>query len=231
MSGSIDKNASRALIAFIRSFTDLQEKHLEGILVTMREAIDAVMNGIQEISSRTATSKAKANEVLVSTYTNPDSEVKRSMDDVQAEVDRVLAQASGGDATPAAAPVAAPATTGDSEVARDALRRTAGMFSKHMEALETLDGQLQDQLIHMMGQLSRDDVIAQRIQHIMMAMQALQASLTYLLTDYENRCRPADVERFVSELKGYTFRSYTMDEERQAFYEAFPEERRLSKVS
>jgi hypothetical protein len=229
MSGTIDKNASRALIAFIRSFTDLQEKHLDGILGTMREAVEAVMGGIQEISSRTAHSKAKANEVLVSTYTNPDAEAKASMDDVQAEVDRVMAQAGGANAPAVAA--TAPANGGDSEVTRAALRRSAGIFSKHMEALETLDGQLQDQLIHMMGQLSRDDVISQRIQHIMMAMQALQASLSYLLTDFENRCRPADVEKFITELKSYTFRSYTMDEERQAFYEAFPEERRITKAS
>lgn len=215
MSKAIDKNASRALISFVRSFTDLQEKHLKGIHQTMRDTVDGVMQGIQQISDHTSQNKKKANEVLVSTYTNPDEDAKRAMDDVQDEVERVMAEAKAGTAS-------GPAPVESDELSLK-VRRSAGFFSKHMEALETLDGSLQEMLLSMMGQLSRDDIISQRIEHVLMSLQGLQTSLTYILTDYENRCRDGEVQKFIDDLKAYTLRSYTMEEEKKAFYDVFPE--------
>lgn len=221
--GQQDKNASRALIAFVRSFTDLQEKHLKGIHQTMRETVEGVMQGIHDISEKTATNKKKANEVLVTTYTNPDDAAKQAMNDVQDEVDKVLNAATASmDGTDAGDAPAMDELAGK-------VRRTAGTFSKHMEALETLDGEVAELLLAMMGQLSRDDVISQRIEHVMMALQAMQTSLTYLLTDYETRSKDGEVERFVADLKSYSFRTYTMEEEKTAFYEVFPEERQNKK--
>lgn len=221
MSKGIDKNASRALISFVRSFTDLQEKHLKGIHQAMRDTVDGVMQGIQQISDQTSQNKKKANEVLVSTYTNPDEDAKRAMDDVQDEVERVMAEAKAASVAPAGKSTSATPTD---ELSLK-VRRSAGFFSKHMEALETLDGSLQEMLLSMMGQLSRDDIISQRIEHILMSLQGLQTSLTYILTDYENRCRDGEVEKFIEDLKAYTLRSYTMEEEKKAFYEVFPESR------
>lgn len=218
MSKGVDKAASRALISFVRSFTDLQEKHLRGIHQTMRETVEGVMQGIQQISDQTSQNKKKANEVLVSTYTNPDEDAQRAMHDVQDEVERVMAEAK-------LAKPKAPASSSPSDELSLKVRRSAGFFSKHMEALETLDGSLQELLLTMMGQLSRDDVISQRIEHVLMSLQGLQTSLTYILTDYENRCKDGDVQKFIADLKAYTLRSYTMEEEKKAFFEVFPEER------
>lgn len=216
---SKDKSASRALIGFVRAYTDLQEKHLRAIHQTMRETVDGVMLGIQQISDATASNKKKANEVLVTTYTNPDADATLAMADMQNEVDRVLAEAESADGKAVA-----------DELSGGKVRRTAGIFSKHMEALETLDGELQELLLAMMGQLSRDDVIKQRIEHVMMSLQALQTSLTYILTDYESRCKDGEVEKFIEDLKQYTLRSYTMEEEKRAFFETFPDAKK-SKAS
>lgn len=213
-----DKNASRALISFIRAFTDLQEKHLQGIHETMRETVDGVMDGIRQISDTTEESKKKATEVLVTTYTNPDEEQRKAMDDVQGDVDRLLESMEAGEA-----PAAAGAPVG--EAIADKLRRNAGFFSKHMEALGTMDEKLQGLLLAMMGQLSRDDVISQRIAHVMMALQALQTSLTYVLTDFETRCKDGEVDKFIGDLKSYALRTYTMEEEKKLYFSIFPEDK------
>ncbi len=217
MKSSIDKNATRSLIVFVRNYTDLLEHNLRDIHLVMREAVDGVMAGIQEISNKTAEGKRKANEVLTTTYTNPDAEAKKVMDSVQDAVDQVMDQAISGDAK---------STAQEQEDLKAKLRRSSGIFSKHMESLETLDGELSGLLLSMMGALSRDDVISQRIEHVMMGLNAMQASLTYILTDFETRCKEGEVERYIRDLKAFTLRTYTTEEEKQKFFEVFPDDKK-----
>jgi len=218
---SIDKAATRDLILFVRNYTDMLEKQLLESRSLMQEAVDGVMQSIQAISDKTATKKKQANQVIVNTYTNPDAETRATMDSVQDEVNKVLEEAMSG-----GAPAAVSSTAKrDSDDLRNKLRRSAGIFSKHMEALETLDTELQDVLLHMMGMLSRDDVIAQRIEHVTGAMQAMQMSLSYMLVDFETRCSKDGVERFAKDLKQFVLRSYTMEEERRVHWAVFPEDK------
>lgn len=226
MPTTLDKNASRSLITFIRAYTDLMEKHLGAIRDTMRETVDGVMDGIQKISDTTSEKAKQANEVLVSTYTNPTDEAKETMDSVQAEVNRILETAGANDQ---GSPATNELTLSENDPAlSDKLRRSAGFFSKHMEALETLDGELQSVLLHMMGMLSRDDIVAQRIQHVAEALQALQMGLSYMLVDFESRCRGEDIDRFVRDLKTYMMRSYTSEEEKELHYQVFSEDKKAS---
>jgi hypothetical protein len=211
-----DKNATRSLIVFVRNYTDLLEHHLRDIHGVMRETVDGVMQGIQEISNKTAEGKRKANEVLTTTYTNPDEEAKKAIDDAQDAVDQVMEQAL------AAAPAAKDGSTSDQEELKNKLRRSSGIFSKHMESLERLDDNISGLLLQMMGALSRDDVISQRIEHVMMGLNAMQASLTYILTDFETRCKQGEVDRYIADLKAFTLRTYTTEEEKRQFYRIFP---------
>lgn len=218
----MDKTAPRALVSFIRSYTDLLEKQLEEIRSTMRETVDGVMFGIQDISQRTTEKKKEATTVLVTTYTNPSEDAKKSMDEVQDEVSRIVEEAQ----VPKTA--VAPTSAGGDEELRSKLRRNAGFFSKHMEALSTLDDDLQSALMTMMGLLSRDDVISQRIEHVVQGLQAMQTSLSYILVDFESRCRQADVDKLANDLKQFTLRTYTMEEEKKLFATIFGDVKKAS---
>lgn len=216
--------ASRTLVDFIRLVTELQERHLDEIRATMRETVDGVMQGIQKISSMTEEKKKEANTVLVKTYTNPDAEAQATMNAVQDEVSALFEKAQAGEVdTLQNQNFSGMAGDQNSEVLRNKLRRSAGLFSKHMEALDTLDTEMQEMLLSMMGVLSRDDVISQRIEHICSSMHALQASLSYLLVDFQNRCKPAEVDRFCDDLKLFFYKSYTMEEEKRSFKNIFPD--------
>ncbi len=218
MKSAIDKNATRSLIVFVRNYTDLLEHNLRDIHQVMREAVDGVMAGIQEISNKTAEGKRKANEVLTTTYTNPDAEAKQVIDAAQDAVDQVMEQAlSGGGAKTSAQ---------EQEELKAKLRRSSGIFSKHMESLEKLDDDLSGLLLSMMGALSRDDVISQRIEHVMMGLNAMQASLTYILTDFETRCKEGEVDRYIRDLKAFTLRTYTTEDEKRQFYQVFPDDKK-----
>ena len=71
--------------------------------------------------------------------------------------------------------------------------------------------------------MSQDDVIAQRIEHVEQNLHALQASLSYLLVDFEGRCNDRDVRQFFSDIQSYALKSYTMNTERDLHYKMFPE--------
>jgi hypothetical protein len=221
------QSASRALIDFVKRFTELQERHLIQIRETMHETVEGVMQGIQEISTKTEAKKKEANTVLVSTYTNPDAEAKATMEAVQDEVSALFEKVQAGDIE-AVSSKNSDSNDPDSEALRDKLRRSAGLFSKHMEALDTLDTELQGLLLTMMGLLSRDDVIAQRIEHICGSLNAMQASLSYLLIDFQARCKAGEVEKFCNDMQAYIFKTYTMEEEKNVFKEIFPDFRKAS---
>lgn len=232
----IDRQASRLLVSFIRSFTDLQEKQLEGIHSTMRETVDGVMKDINTLSQRTQKKKDEANAVLEKTYTEPDAEVKAAIDDAQSEVDRVfdsskiLPSITSKGSTIPVSPSSKEADSSEDDL-RKKLRRSTGVFSKHMESLATLDSEVQEVLFSMMGQLSRDDVISQRIEHTMMCLQAMQTSLTYLLHDFENRCHVSEVQKFAEDLRSFALRIYTMQDERKVHYALFPEDAPVKKTA
>ena len=220
MSQSIDKNATRNLVTFIQAYTDMLEKSLVSIQGSMRDTVEGVMKGINDISNKTAAKKREANEVLVNTYTKPDAEAAKAMASAQDEVNQIMNSAA---SAAAAAPPLFTAVNGN--VDGDSLRRSSGLFSKHMEAMETLDGDLQGMLVTMMGALSQDDVISQKIEHVTSSLNALQTSLTYLLTDFSGRCNEEGIARFAKDLKAVVFRSYTMEDEKKIFYSVFPEDR------
>lgn len=211
----IDKNASRQLLHFLQQFSDLQEKHLVGVHDTMRETVDGIMDNIQKISERTKSKSDAAHAALMKTYTQPDIDTQIVIKDTQHEIDRIV---EGGHDQKS-----------DLDSHRHKLLQSTGHFSKQIEQMASLDSDVQEVLLAMMGQLSRDDVIKQRIEHVIMCLRTLQTDLTYLLQDFENRCSEAEINHFIQNMKSYALRIYTMQEERSKHYEVFPEDKVLKK--
>jgi hypothetical protein len=218
----IDKNASRLLVLFMQRFTDLQEKHLVGIHQTMRETVDGIMNNINLISERTRRKTEEAHDVLMKTYTQPDLETVTVLNETQQELESLIR-------TPGDSKNGSNASAQSIEELRKKLLKNAGYFSRSMERFATLDSEVQELLFSMMGQLSRDDVITQRIEHVIMALRTLQTDLTYLLQDFETRCTEVEINRFIKNIKNFSLRIYTMQEERNLHFEIFNEDKSAKK--
>lgn len=218
----IDKNASRLLVLFMQRFTDLQEKHLVGIHQTMRETVDGIMNNINLISEKTRRKTEEAHDVIMKTYTQPDLETVTIINNAQRELETLMR-------TPKDSKSAVNENSQNIDELRLKLLRSSGYFSKHMEHFATLDSEVQELLFAMMGQLSRDDVITQRIEHVIMCLRTLQTDLTYVLQDFETRCTEVEINRFAKNIKNYALRVYTMQEERNLHFEVFTEDRNVKK--
>jgi len=72
-------------------------------------------------------------------------------------------------------------------------------------------------------------VITQRIEHVIMALRTLQTDLTYLLQDFETRCTEVEINRFIKNIKNFSLRIYTMQEERNLHFEIFNEDKSAKK--
>jgi len=90
-----------------------------------------------------------------------------------------------------------------------------------MEAISTLDDNIKQVLISIMGALSTDDVIDQKLDHVERSLNALQISLAYVLVDFAARFTHEGVEKLKRELIQYVYRQYTMESERDVHKNIF----------
>ena len=211
-------NASMELVSFVTRYNQVLSKQLHAVQSMMADTVETVMKSINDLSSATEGKKAEAENALEQTYLNPDAETAELVKSIQSSVDDVIAAAT------AQMVAGQTSSSGNSiEDHADHLRRFGGQFSKHMESLSTLDDGVKSMLFAMMGALSADDVIRQRLEHIAMTISAMQVGLNYLLLDFEKRFNAANVDSFAKDLLDYTWRSYSMEEERDLFRRCYPD--------
>jgi hypothetical protein len=96
-----------------------------------------------------------------------------------------------------------------------------GKFTAHLENISKVDSSVQDVLFAMMGALSADDVISQRLQHVTASIQALKVGLSYVLIDFEGRFSTKEVSRLRKDLLRVTYSHYSTNEERRIFEQLF----------
>jgi len=214
-------DTAEKLIKFLASYSSLLEHQLVAVRETMVQTVEEVMQGVSSISDATEEKKKQAEAALESAYLRPDAETQVLVDSMQETVtnlfDSISASISqGGNGI----------QHGEDQpevLLRNRLKRFLAKFSNNNSQLDQLDDDLTKAIFAMIGSLSTDDVIAQRIDHVRNSLNALQLGLNYLLLDFENRCRTSEVEAFESNLKTYTVKQYTMVSEREVYDQQFPE--------
>ncbi|MFK7873965.1 MAG: hypothetical protein AB8C84_12500 [Oligoflexales bacterium] len=94
-------------------------------------------------------------------------------------------------------------------------------FKMHMNGLHDLSSGLQDALMKMVGAMSMDDVLGQRLEHI--------SDSIVLLRDYVQKMSECSDKEKVFEdatlsMRSQVFRSYTTEDEKQVYRQVFPDE-------
>lgn len=213
--------ASRQLVIVLNKYSEVLELQLLGIRETLATAVQSVMSGINEISHATDQEAREANKVLEKTYFNPDDETKEFINTIQNSVDELLSQVQENELQ--VEKNNAPSIDEGQRVLDNRLRRFAGQFSKHMEALSTMDAAVGQILFRMMAALSSDDVIGQRLQHLLHSVHALEIGLSYVLLDISGRFSVKEIEKLKADLLAFTYKQYTMEGEKDLFKKIFGE--------
>jgi hypothetical protein len=207
--------ASKILIDFLRDFTSLSEQQLLSTKGMLEGIVSQVMASMMKMSDESTHKKVAANEVLVKDT--------RSGDFVSSSANAV-------EKKEAAHPEADRADI-RKVILESKFLRSSGMFSKHLEAISMLDANLQKVLSDVIGSVSVDDVIAQRLGHVIQSLQTLQVALANFLVDYKTECSPEKVKMLRNKVLTEVYLSYSSEEEKEVFHKIFGYPRQKNKAS
>lgn len=225
LSGSLTE-----ISGLLEDYCNLLEAQVDGIREEMKAVVSTISDGIERIRATAEKKKKEADTILVKTYTDPDRATKDAMNTIQHSVDSVFEQASAAMANNINYPesrddASQPPLQNLSEAKK---RRSGGQFSKHMEALSTLDGEVRDLLLSMLDALSKDEVIGERLEHVASGVAALGK---FIRTELKHAPKaPARVtDKFKNDFLAAVFRKYTSDGERRIFQKHFGSPRKKAR--
>lgn len=217
---SEERDPTAYLLGFLANFTLLIERELLAIRESVVTTVEAVMQGIEDISVTVEKNKLDAENILEFTYLHPDKETEVLMDDVQQLADDVIEGAF--EQIMGEGKKQGSVSTGKSELTvQDGLNRLNLKLGESMGRLSKLDDSLSTTVFSIVGALSSEDLIAQRLEHTILSLKSLQTGLSFILIDYEERCRSEEIERVVKSILNYTYRQYTAEEEKNRFRAIF----------
>lgn len=230
MENKVEFKAAKSLLDFMQSFSELCEKQLSSIHGSLAEVVADIMNSVTLISNSSESWRQKADSILVrmenlskSADTNFQQDVTQfigaSGKEVEAKEKKVIAVKD--QLSP----------EGRQEILANQLRRAGGMFSKQMEAVSGLENDVKSVLVSIMGALSMDDVIAARLDHLVIALNAFNLGLSKILENYESSMSPIVIQEFRGVVLTQVYRSYTTEEEKEVFHKVFGVPKTRNKAS
>ena len=198
--------ASKLLIDFIRDANLLIENQLESIRQVMQETVEDVMGTINAINTTADQRKSMADEVLVKTESGEKNE---KLDGFQKVSSKKIDEK-------------APDEKSEVPTERldNALRRLGGQFSKHMEVMTTMDSQLEMKLFNLVGALSVDDVLGQRVNHQVSSIKILKSAIT-MVVDKKVPMKTKAIQEHIDKTTQEFLAVYTTEDERKTFREIF----------
>lgn len=233
MNSKIDeRQGSKELIEFITSYSSLLEKQISLIRNVLQDTVEGVMNGIQEISNKTEERTKTADKLLTRSFEKPHEDQLKAIEISQNRVSRIFEEAKIilGNDTQKPSPQRESQCEEPVEKLEEELRRSTSLYTKHLESIGILDSEVEQYLFMIMGKLSADDVISQRLHHVVESIRAMTTSLSYVLIDYTQRCSPQEIDKLKKDLLSFTYDTYSMEAERKCFEDHFSTDR-LKKAS
>lgn len=184
---------------FLSSYSKLLSAQLIDLHREMETAVLDVMNQVESISKFSESQALIANQVLTST----NGEIKNV--DVREMIRAELSQV-------------------DGKKVQDHLSQSlvsAGNRLKgEMALLDHVETNIKDSIFKIMGHMSNDDVVRQRLEHIGQALEAMQSTISELYSQGSELTTESVVEAN-KRLSEKVLKSFTMEEERVQFKKIF----------
>ncbi len=216
MSSDEQSNVNKAVTDFLGKFAEVLELQLIEAKGDLKNVTAKLMEGITQLNSEIETNKKQAEKSLEDTYLNPDQQTKELVDSIQDTVDQLIKQMDG-------APTDQSSPAKAKEILDNRLRRFGGKFSKHMEAISTLDDDVSQVVFDIVGALSNDDVINQQLDHVVNMLNRLRATLSEISTRKDGQLSDQEFAKVKTELLTFTYQQYASEEEKQIFKKVFGE--------
>ena len=187
--------SAKILVDFVRDFTSLSEQQLIAIRKRMEQTVEDIMQSVHQLSSKADSRVEQASSVL-----------KKDEETDGFKTEKVDSSSAGDK---------------DKANLEDMLRRSGGVFSKHMEALSSIDGDVNDVIGKVIGAVSMDDVMAQRLAHVTDSINLFRRGLAKVVTNFGDFNTQKKVKALRNEILTEVYRSYTAEEEKVIFHKIF----------
>ncbi len=185
--------ASAEMMSFLRDYSKLLDQHIATVRKILLSTVDQAMAGVAAINAAADRKLKMADEVLV----KDDSSVfvSRSAKDLDATYK-----------DPA-----------------EKVKHVNETLSAHMSGLSNLDEAVRGFLFAIMGGLSMDDVVRQRMEHLTLSLVAMRDGVQKVIDQYSSGLKVTDefIDSVQHEMLVRMYRSYTMEDEKKVFSKVF----------
>ncbi|MDB2447208.1 hypothetical protein N9W79_01145 [bacterium] len=195
-----DYDAKNDLVKFITNYTSLLSKQLAEVHTEMEGAVETIMDGINRISTETDEQTKNADTVLVGDASVVKVDGKQLAADEKSKIKELGKQGV--------------------NVSPDVVQ-AGNRLKEYMAGLHDLDDTLQQAIFSIMGRMSNDDIIRQKIEHIAYTCTELAKTLNEVYMDVDSKLLPDAVEGLEQELLKKVMDSYTMESEKDQFKKVF----------
>jgi hypothetical protein len=192
------------VMEFYITFARMTGKQLDSIKGSMEKAVVSVMDTVTIVNQLLEKASAEAEAELLATHLNPDKDRNKAMNDIQSSVDDIFAAAQADMAI----------ETNDDD---DRKNRLGGKFAKEKESIYFLAKQTTDPLMVLMGSLSIEDVVGQRLANVGEGLREFTVSLSKLITLRSEGLSPEQVRDLEQDLKTWTHARLTSTREVEVF--------------
>lgn len=190
---SAQAKASAEMMTFLRDYSQLLDQHITTVRKILLTTVDEAMSGVAAINAAADRKLKMADEVLVKDQSS--AFVSKSAK----ELDITFKD---------------PA---------EKIKHVNETLSAHMSGLSNLDESVRGFLFAIMGGLSMDDVVRQRMEHLTSSLASMRDGVQKVLDQYSSGVKVTDefIDSVQHEMLVKMYRSYTMEDEKKVFSKVF----------
>jgi hypothetical protein len=187
------KIAARALVSFLAQYSQFLEELLGNARADMQETVERVMAEIFRLNATNEDKKKAADDVIALRRPNVTSGSYAEVFEHRQQVAQTTAP-------------------------KDEYERE---LQTHMARLGELDKDLQSLIFGMLGALSADDVIGQRLAHVQQSLGQLRLGLASVIRDFDSYFEMLSIHQWGVDLAKDTFNRYTTEAEKDIFLKIY----------
>lgn len=101
------------------------------------------------------------------------------------------------------------------------LRTSGGKLAKQIEAMGSLDKEIQSILLRVVGSVSMDDVLGQRLNHVINSIAVVRRGIKKILLNTDSYNDQKSMKHLKNQILTEVYRSYTSEEEKEIFHKIF----------
>lgn len=206
------------LVEFLSKYCELIERQLSTVSSTLASTVEQVMEGVSSMNTNTQKAKETVEKALEETYLSPNPESLLVFNEIDASTNKLVQELrSTPDTNSSRAEI--PERKEDELLRR--IKACDATFSKNMHDLKDLNDDLKAIILGMVGALSSEDVISQKLNHIIMALKVLQVGLSYTLIDFDSRSTKAEIQKMIQDVQKFTLQQFISQDEKNQYYQIF----------